>query len=555
MSLEAELLALAGEDSDDDVQSPARRTPVASSPKKRSRGSTGRSRKKARHDDSDDDNQESETMSDDDSFGAASDSDRDAPMEMESDTSDDEGGEVLYPLEGKYKDHADKEKLLAMTEIDREAVLADRMAQIERAQQDRHLRNLLKSRTAADAAAASTRKSTRTKSAPKKSEEATKRGKLDELRRNREERKATGGRKNSFGDEDASRKMKDDDDEEDGAFADDYVVKEERPIELGDVNRCRIGRTGLAKLCDYPGFEETVTDVFVRATLFDKEKGCNVYRMAFIKGFTTGKPYSMLDGARRTDRHLVVVHGKAEKLFSMDTLSDSAFTEHEFNRFKTQCELDGVPLPTLSHVQAKARALRALDSRTLTTEEINAMIAKRQQGKHTYLKYYEVRHKLQREREAAIADGDDEAVHRIDQELQELEDRHRTNARPETQMERMARINNENRHKNREEIRRAELAEKKAAREALMSAEKGGGSFANPFMRVKTVVKFRHDMSNKEDIKKEQSATPPVESKPVEKKDANGVGVMNHTLLPKGRKRGGVDDVIASMDLGIDIDV
>ena len=233
----------------------------------------------------------SDTLSDIESCGggAASSSpdECDAPMDLASESEDDADRE-LYPLEGKYKDQIDKSRLLAMTEIDREAVLAERMAHIEREQQNRHLRNLLKSRNAADsraaaaAAAAATRKSLRTKSAPKKTEEATKRGKLDELRRTREERKAT-GRQNSFGDEDASRRMLSDGEEADG-FADDYVRPDERPIELDDVNRCRIGRTALGKLCDYPGFDQVAPDVFVRVSLWDKESNRSVYRMAQIKG-------------------------------------------------------------------------------------------------------------------------------------------------------------------------------------------------------------------------------------------------------------------------------
>jgi RNA polymerase-associated protein RTF1 len=224
-------------------------------------------------------------LSDEESFAASSDAGREVAMDMGTDSGSEEDDHELslYPLEGKYKDHADKARLLAMTEIDREAVLAERAAQIEREGQDRHLRNLFKARKAADRAdaAASTRKSLRTKSAPKKTEEATKRGKLDELRRTREERKAT-GRRNSFGDEDASKKMLSEGEED---YNDDsHRPRDERPITLDDVNRCRIGRTALAKYFDYPGFEDVIPDVFVRVTMWDKETQKNVYRMAQIKG-------------------------------------------------------------------------------------------------------------------------------------------------------------------------------------------------------------------------------------------------------------------------------
>lgn len=459
-----------------------------------------------------------------------------------------------------------------MTEIDREAVLEERMAQIEREQQDRHLRNLLKSRTAADnkaAAAASTRKSLRTKSAPKVTAEISKRGKLDELRRNREERKAT-GRRSSFGDEDASRKLMSDG-EDDGDYHDSHYIKDERPINLDDVNSCRIGRTALSKLCDYPGFEDAVQDVFVRLSMFDKETNRNVYRMTQIKGsfefrkalpsysfciwltlllgLKTGRTYSMLDGSRRTDKHLILVHGKSERDFPMDLMSDSRFTDSEFNRWKLTLEADKISFPSVSHLRNKAKALNELATRPLTTEEVSAMIAKRNSGKADYLKSIEQRRKLQQRREEAIAAKDDDAVLQIDKELQELEDQQSGPARGETQMQRMARINAENRKRNMAEIRKAEIAEKRAHREALEKAGSGGSTFANPFMRVKTTVKFKHDMENKKDVAVGNSP-------PVKEKEGTGVGVLaSQVPIVKGRKVAGVDDVIASMDLGIEIDI
>lgn len=185
-------------------------------------------------------------------------------MDLASSSDEEDSVQDLYPLEGKYKDATDMAGLLAMEEIDREAVLAERAAQIERAQQDRHLRNLLKSRNAADKAngLASTRRSARTKSMPKKNEETTKRGKLDELKKIREERstRAAGSGKTDKEEEGPKRRSLADEEEERAGFAEELYTskKEQREITVSDVNRARIGRTGLGKLCDYPGFEDAV---------------------------------------------------------------------------------------------------------------------------------------------------------------------------------------------------------------------------------------------------------------------------------------------------------
>lgn len=191
------------------------------------------------------------------------------------------------------------------------------------------------------------------------------------------------------------------------------------------------------------------------------------------------------------------------------------------------------------------------------------MIAKRNTGKADYLETIQRRSKLQQEREQAVLEEDESEIQRIDAELQELEDSKAGPARGETQMQRMARLNAENRRRNQAEVRKAEITEKRANREALQRAESAGGSFANPFMRVKTMVKFRHDIHGKAD-KKEVAAevgrldngtptpTPPLAEAP--KAAAIAVGIAA-PAMHRGRKTGGVDDVIASMDLGIEIDI
>jgi RNA polymerase-associated protein RTF1 len=68
-----------------------------------------------------------------------SDSDSDGAPDL------DEDGE-RYTLEGKFIDAEDKAKIMAMPEIKREEILAERAAQAEKSQQNRALRMLLKSR-------------------------------------------------------------------------------------------------------------------------------------------------------------------------------------------------------------------------------------------------------------------------------------------------------------------------------------------------------------------------------------------------------------------------
>ena len=49
----------------------------------------------------------------------------------------------LYPIEGKFRSEADRAEVMAMTEIRREEILAERAAEVERRVQDLQLKKIL----------------------------------------------------------------------------------------------------------------------------------------------------------------------------------------------------------------------------------------------------------------------------------------------------------------------------------------------------------------------------------------------------------------------------
>lgn len=271
-------------------------------------------------------------------------------------------------------------------------------------------------------------------------------------------------------------------------------------------------------------------------------------------GFVVGKPYTMLDGKRRTDQHVRISHGVSEKSFAMEFLSDSPMTEAEFIRYKKTLEYEKVALPSLSFVERKAQDIRALDSRTLTPEEVDAMIAKRNKDKIDPVKVVLARSNLRKAREIAVTKGDEAEILRIDKELQDLEDsKGRSHARADSQMDRLARLNAENRKRNIAELRKAELDEKRAARRAAEEAERSG-KMSNPFMRVRTKARLMHgtvEVRQDKDDPEAKSGSQDGTTSDTPK----GVGLIGNGAIKKGRRMGGVDDVIASLDFGIDIEI
>lgn len=95
---------------------------------------------------------------------------------------DEDNFEHSYPLEGKYKDEADRERLLGMTEVERESVLFARAEEIQRYKEKEKLAAYIRQQQAKDQPRRSGREG------QLRSEKAGKRDELSELKKRREEK-------------------------------------------------------------------------------------------------------------------------------------------------------------------------------------------------------------------------------------------------------------------------------------------------------------------------------------------------------------------------------
>jgi RNA polymerase-associated protein RTF1 len=219
-----------------------------------------------------------------------------------------------YPLEGKFLDQADKAYIMAMPEIKREELLAERAQQVERDRQNRALRQLLNAREAGNKKQDKKRKAGNAdldESHRKTSRQRTKVGGgrvgeasagIDNLKRARAEKDDRQRRRQE--DKDRSRDHQgnahedytdaDADGESEVEWDDGKAkirpspspeMRDAQPADLRDVERVRVGRTQFAMVCFYPGFNEAITGCFARVNVGpDRDTGEMVYRMGLIKG-------------------------------------------------------------------------------------------------------------------------------------------------------------------------------------------------------------------------------------------------------------------------------
>ncbi|KAG7855365.1 hypothetical protein KL939_004540 [Ogataea angusta] len=198
--------------------------------------------------------------------------------EQDNDDDDDEYGEQdPYPLEGKYKDDADKAQLLAMDEVTREQIIYDREQEREKYRERRFLAlraRQSKAESSAIKASRTTGKSLRT-------------SKLSELKKQRERKNRKESRAYDSDEEDMdANELADEQEgsEDEDAYEEDYEIDDTdtrrkkdttsdyddklyQDATLKDLNaKVRASRTILSRFMFRDEFDEVIRNTYVRET-------------------------------------------------------------------------------------------------------------------------------------------------------------------------------------------------------------------------------------------------------------------------------------------------
>ncbi|PKX98094.1 RNA polymerase-associated protein [Aspergillus novofumigatus IBT 16806] len=603
--LDAELLALAGDSSDEESSPPPKQNsespaPSASPSSAMARKGTAkpikRSKKSRNDDEGDEEDGEVSDAGSHHSLESASMSESDAASDSEGASEDAEEDRPIFPYEKLYYSAKDKEEIMALPEIQREQILSERAQEVDRRNQDLALRRLLASRERDEARRVKKskrkasvadleegqRKSSRQKTTlgGRKVGEASeaieaykrqreKKGKRDELRR----RDMAAGEAAPAKDEAPSDKDAEGESEVewDNRERSPSPPKDDPPADLRDIQRARVGRTNFAQVCFYPGFDEAISGCYARVNIGpNRDTGINEYRLCLIKRFTEGRPYAMESPNGRsfvTNQYAVLAHGKAEREFPFIACSDSPFTEAEFNRYRQTMAVEDCKIATKSVLAKKVADINRLINHQFTKEELNEKL--RKQGSLDNKMRTFKRLEAEKQLKLARAAGDDEEVSRLEKELAELTGPKLAfstqPSKPRTEKsdyERLAELNLRNQKLNTESVRRAQLEERKASRKAAAAVARGEAQ-ANPFMRVRTLAKTHYDANGNSlipDSISSRGGTPGTGSDTPSKASTPKPAVTTQKKQSKGgiasiRHRNMDDENIAALDLELDIEI
>ncbi|KAI0327490.1 plus-3-domain-containing protein [Cubamyces sp. BRFM 1775] len=418
-----------------------------------------------------------------------------------------------YPLEGKYIDEADRARLMEMSEIDREAVLAQRQEEMQRYTDKRQLDHMLKMQSGRGSADESVSKAA--KRAPLiiyvsgqhavRGATKEKSRKLDELkakRKAKDEKKRTRTNSPKRDRSSSPMDMETSEDEEDGQITK-YDEEEERdrklygksnpddePITLEDLDKCRITRNQIAKHCMAPWFEDYVKGGWVRY-LIGSENNQAVYRICEVVDIAPNlvKPYKVNEVM--VNQELELKHGDSTRRFAMDKVSNAPFDQKEFERLVKSCEADKVKLPTKRQLEKKAAQMHKLVTQPKTESDVAAMLARKQAiqaSKQSPAALAMERSRLHQARTLAVRRQDYAEVAEIDGRLAQLAALapQREAQREPSSSDMLAKLNERNRKANQEAVRKAERAElERKRRERTLRAGTATPTLSDAASRLK----------------------------------------------------------------------
>ncbi|XP_044728263.1 RNA polymerase-associated protein RTF1 homolog [Chrysoperla carnea] len=312
-----------------------------------------------------------------------------------------------------------------------------------------------------------------------------------------------------------------------------------------ELNSIRLSRHKMEKFVHLPFFDRVVTGCFVRIGIGNNSNGRPVYRVAEVVGvYETAKVYQL--GSTRTNKGLKLKHGGQEKVFRLEFVSNQEFSESEFQKWIEACAASGVELPEKNRITVKQKDIREALTYEFNEADIEKIIQEKGRFKQNPYNYAMKKTQLMKERDSALARGDDEVARDLTRKIAQLEERASELDKMRTStISSISYINDRNRKKNVETAEKAILEELRANK---------GKKIDDPFTRRSTKPRMNFKAAP-EDV-------PP--AKPPQEVDDNTIDVTDKpkevstsdSVAPSGGEaKASTDDLFSAHDFDIKIDL
>ncbi|KAK4337057.1 hypothetical protein RND71_044187 [Anisodus tanguticus] len=256
---------------------------------------------------------------------------------------------------------------------------------------------------------------------------------------------------------DSDRRRKRSDDEDDSRFQ-----REEIPFDLDAkiLNSIRLSRFKMSQWCHTPFFKDTIIGCFVRLSIGVNKDKTPVYRIAEIVDVIDGpKAYDL--EKTKTDKLLKLKHGRDEKNFRIQYVSNTEFTDKEFSEWKFKMEKERLTLPNKKQIEDKQKHIHGAINYNFKESDIEAIVKEKEKYIEVPVNFAMKKTHLKKQKDMAEQLGDHVEVERITQLLEEVEEKAKELDYKRTQnISAISYINERNRMRNIVEAEKAILLER-----------------------------------------------------------------------------------------------
>ncbi|CAY68455.1 Subunit of the RNA polymerase II-associated Paf1 complex [Komagataella phaffii GS115] len=433
--------------------------------------------------------------------------------DSEDENNDSDGEQLLnpYPLEDKFKDEADRARLLGLSEMEREAILYERSQEVIKLK-EKHLLSLRAKQSQLEKTAREGPKSSKT-------------NKLSELKKQREQ-KSKRQRSDEYSDEEDDYRYEEVGDNDDVEMSDNYIDEDDavfvepkkssrsqelsKPATLSDINKIIFGRTAMSKYWYYPEFDDVVKGMYLRLNTGSGGNGFSPYKVVEVLGSQRikGSAYGLNSKENNCDMYLKVAFpNQKEMVRPLFVFSDSSITHPEFDLF-----------------------LRELDAEGLSVMDLRDVDYKKAQ--------------LQEELEEARDAHDHERVARIEAELKSIGAESVVASKASSSM---LKIDQRNKKLNNRFIRKAEMA-------AVEKRKLRGTSESDPFYRLATTARMFYKSAN---LGADDSNQPKTKAELEEEAKQEKKLEMQklESMVKSNYRNGGLDRIISKIDFDFDLEL
>ncbi|XP_071534867.1 RNA polymerase-associated protein RTF1 homolog isoform X2 [Panulirus ornatus] len=346
-----------------------------------------------------------------------------------------------------------------------------------------------------------------------------------------------------------------DSDSDSGRSKDSYRSREEKPKFVTckeDLEKVRVSRHKMERFVHLPVFCKAIIGCFVRIGIGNFQ-GRPVYRVAEITEVCeTAKIYQL--GNTRTNKGLRLKHGAHERVFRLEFVSNSTFTDSEYSKWVEDCAAHGTDLPSMEHVEQKQKDIQDLLYYQFSSEDIDKIVEERARFNHNPTNFAVAKTLLIKEKDIAAQKGDDEAVEHLNGKIADLDEKASSLDKRRTQtIAAISYINERNRKNNVEKAEKAILAELEA-KKGLKADDPFTRRSTRPTMVTKTKEPEIHSSEMLIKLEKERKKRIEEEKKKKEEEFMKRK-LDDERKKDEERKRVQAEDQFAAHDFDVKIDL